>query len=335
MSDEPDPAGLDHRGPGSGEIRRVRVEDGQDGRLDRYLADAFGLSRTRVQGLLRDGNVRIAGRVPGKSERVEAGQVIEVRIPPPEVTEILAEDLPVDIVYEDEHLLVVDKPAGLVVHPAPGHRSGTLVNALLHHVRDLSGVGGRLRPGIVHRLDRDTSGLLVVAKTDRAHLTLSEELRRREIRRTYTAVSWGHLPDRKLRIEAPIARDPRNRKRMAVVEGGRRAVTHVEVLEIWVAAELLRVELETGRTHQIRVHLLHVGHPVAGDSVYGAGWDRGMDGKGRRWAREFLALLPRQFLHASGLSFSHPVDGRQLTFESAVPPDLAGALAWAQTLAIG
>ncbi len=320
---------------GDAEVRAVRVEDGAGGRLDRYLADAFGLSRSRVQALLADGAVRIEGRVPGKSDPVVSGQVIEVRIPPPEVTEIVPEDIPVEVVYEDPHLLVVDKPAGMVVHPAPGHRSGTLVNALLHHVRDLSGVGGRLRPGIVHRLDRDTSGLLVVAKTDRAHLGLSEELRLRQVRRSYTAASWGHFSERKIRIDAPIGRDPRDRKRMCVLEGGRRAVTHVEVVEIWVAAELLRIQLETGRTHQIRVHLLHLGHPVAGDSVYGAGWDRGMDGKGRRWAREFLARLPRQFLHASELSFSHPVDGRQLTFESALPPDLAEALDWARNLAIG
>ena len=315
------------------DVREIVVREGDSGRIDLFLSSALSLSRSRVQSLIADGHVEIEGRPPGKSHPVTPGERIRVRVPPPEPTEIAAEDLPLEIVYEDTDLLVVDKAAGMVVHPAPGHRSGTLVNALLHHVRDLSGVGGRLRPGIVHRLDRDTSGLLVVAKSDRAHVALSDAIRERRVRRVYTAVSWGHFPTRTARIDAPIGRDPRDRKRMAVVEGGRPAVTHVEVVETLLAADLLRVELETGRTHQIRVHLLHVGHPVAGDSAYGAGWDRGISGQGRPWARAFLALLPRQFLHASELSFSHPVGGGDMRFTSELPPDLAGALDWARNRA--
>jgi len=225
---------------------------------------------------------------------------------------------------------VVDKPSGMVVHPAPGHRQGTLVNALLHHVRDLSGVGGRLRPGIVHRLDRDTSGLLVVAKSDAAHHGLADALRQRRVRRLYQALVWGHLSGSPLTIDAPIARDPRNRKRMTVLEGGRRAVTRVRIRERWPAAELLDVALKTGRTHQIRVHLAHIGHPVVGDEVYGAGWERGMSGPERGWARELARRAPRQFLHAAELAFDHPLTGRRMRFRAPLPPDLAEVAEWAR-----
>ncbi|MCA9736786.1 MAG: RluA family pseudouridine synthase [Gemmatimonadota bacterium] len=310
---------------------RLEVGEGDRGRLDRFVADRLGLSRTRVARLAEEGRVRVDGRAVRKSEAVEPGQVIEVDVPPPEPVDIPAEDLPLHVVHEDAELLVVDKPAGMVVHPAPGHRTGTLVNALLFHVRDLSGVGGRLRPGIVHRLDRDTSGLLLVAKTDRAHLALSEQLRRREIKRLYLAASWGHLPEDRLTVEAPIGRDPRDRKRMAVVEGGRAARTLIRVRERWPSGELLDVRLSTGRTHQIRVHLLHLGHPVIGDSLYGAGWERGIAGPDRRWARELLARVPRQFLHARALSFAHPLSGEHLHFRIPPPPDLAAALAYART----
>jgi 23S rRNA pseudouridine1911/1915/1917 synthase len=240
------------------------------------------------------------------------------------------EDIPLEIVHEDPDIVVVNKAAGMVVHPAPGHPTGTLVNALLHHVQDLSGIGGELRPGIVHRLDRDTSGLLVVAKHDAAHQALSEALRKRKVRRLYRALSWGHLDETPLRIEAPIGRDPRDRKKMAVREDGRRAVSHVRVRERWRAADLVDVALETGRTHQIRVHLAHLGHPVAGDTTYGEGRERGMSGEARPWAEALAKRLPRQFLHARRLQFRHPGSGAVVTFEAPLPEELAAVVRWAR-----
>ncbi|MHB1194036.1 MAG: RluA family pseudouridine synthase [Longimicrobiales bacterium] len=307
----------------------LTVGPGQEGRLDRFLADRLDLSRTRVQALVAQGCVLVDGRVPRKSERVEEGSRVVVEIPPAEAVEMLPENLPLSIVYEDEHLLVVDKAAGMVVHPAPGHRGGTLVNALLFHVPDLAGVGGRLRPGIVHRLDRDTSGLLVVAKNDKAHVTLADALRRRRVKRLYRAACWGHLEESPITVDAPIGRDPRDRKRMAVVEGGRRAVTRARVRERWLRADLLDVALQTGRTHQIRVHLAHIGHPVVGDRVYGARWVRGMGGTALGWARELDHRTPRHFLHAAELVFDHPVTGERMRFRSPLPEDLAAAAAWA------
>lgn len=314
---------------------RVECTDGVEGRVDAVVAAHTELSRTRVQKLIASGEVTVNGEVVTKRTRVASGDVITVVVPPAEEVDLVAQDLPIEIVYEDASLAVVNKPASMVVHPAPGHPDGTLVNALMHHLTDLSGVGGRLRPGIVHRLDRDTSGLLVIAKTDRAHHALQDALRERAVSRIYTAVSWGHLGLDERTIEGPIGRHPNDRVRMAVVPSGKPAVTHVSVLERWPAAEMLRVQLETGRTHQIRVHLLHIGHPVAGDSVYGVGWYRGMSSTGQRWAKAFLAQLPRQFLHASELSFHHPETGEGLTFRSDLPSDLASSLAWARANATG
>jgi len=304
-------------------------------RLDRFVAARLELSRTRVQKLLDRGHVLVDGRPARKSEPLAAGARVSVRVPPPETVPMEPEDIPLRIVHEDADLVVVDKPAGLVVHPAPGHRSGTLVNALLWHVRDLSGVGGRLRPGIVHRLDRDTSGLMVVAKTDRAHLALQDALRRRRVRRRYLAAVWGHLREPEATIDAPIARDPRERKRMAVVEGGRPARTRIRVEERWARADLIRAALETGRTHQIRVHLRHLGHPVVGDSVYGAGWERGLGGESRAWVEELVRRTPRQFLHAAELAFEHPASGERMRFTAPLPPDLAAAAAWARGTGAG
>lgn len=309
--------------------RRRIVVDAPTGRLDAYLADRLpGLSRTRIAQLVAEGLVTVNGRVPRKSETPRVGDVVEVEIPPPEPSEILPEALPLDIVFQDRDLAVVNKAAGMVTHPAPGHRSGTLVNALLHNLSDLSGIGGVLRPGIVHRLDRDTSGLLIVAKHDRAHRRLAAQLKRREIRRIYLACCWGHVQDRQT-IDAPLGRSPGNRKRMAVVEGGRRAVTHFERLERWRAADLLRVHLETGRTHQIRVHLASIGHPVVGDATYGAGWARGISGPDRAWAQELARRLPRQFLHAAELEFRHPRTGEQMHLAAPLPADLARVAEWA------
>ncbi|MFW5951552.1 MAG: RluA family pseudouridine synthase [Gemmatimonadota bacterium] len=311
--------------------RRLEVaETGAGERLDAWVAARIPeLSRSRVAQLIADGRVRLNGAEARKSERLEPGDTVDVEVPDPAPSQLAAEDIPLDIVFEDEDLAVIDKPAGLVVHPAPGHRSGTLVNALLHHLDDLSGIGGVKRPGIVHRLDKDTSGLLIVAKHDRAHRRLSSALKRREIRRIYLAACWGHLAEDRLTVDAPVGRSQRNRKRMAVVETGRRAVTRFERVERWAAADLVRALLETGRTHQIRVHLAHIGHPVIGDPQYGAGGARGISGSGRVWARELERRVPRQFLHAHRLEFEHPRTGEPLAFEAPLPAPLADAAAWA------
>jgi 23S rRNA pseudouridine1911/1915/1917 synthase len=305
------------------------VGEGGEGRLDAVVARLLGLSRTRVQSLLDEGLVTVDGNEPKKSHRLRAGERVEVVVPAPEPLDVEPEDLPLDIVFEDADLLVVDKAAGMVVHAGPGHASGTLVNALLFAVDDLSGIGGRLRPGIVHRLDKDTSGLMVVAKNDATHQALSEALRRREIKRLYRAVTWGHFAEERFTVDAPIGRDPANRQRMAVVERGRRAVTRARVKARWEAADALEVALGTGRTHQIRVHLAHLGHPVVGDAVYGLGWHRGMSGAARAWARELNDRVTRQFLHAWGLAFRHPGTGEEMRFESPLPEALAAVERWA------
>ena len=312
-----------------GERHALTVEPGEEARLDRFVSERLELSRTRVQKLLMGGHITVDGRAGKKSELVEAGGVIEVLVPPAASVDIVAEDLPLDVVYEDDALLVVNKAAGMVVHPAPGHHSGTLVNALLWHIPDIAGVGGRARPGIVHRLDRETSGLLVVAKTDQAHQALSDALRARAVKRFYLAAAWGHLAESPLTIDAPIGRDPRDRKRMAIVEDGRQATTRVEVYERWLRADLLRVALRTGRTHQIRVHLEHIGHPVIGDATYGVGWERGLGGPTRRWVDELSRRIKRQFLHAAELVFDHPVTSETLHFEAPLPHDLRMIADWA------
>lgn len=317
--------------------RRIRVVDeaGAGERLDRWLSGVTELSRNRVAALIREERVSLNGELPRKSEILSEGDRVEVDIPEPRPASAEAQEIPLDIVYEDEHLVVVNKAAGMVVHPSPGHPDGTLVNALLHHVTDLSGIGGTLRPGIVHRLDRDTSGLLVVAKDDDTHRALSAALRKRRVRRLYMAAAWGHLAESHLRVDAPIGRDPHERKRMAVVEGGRRAVTHLRVRERWNTAELLDVGLETGRTHQIRVHLAHLGHPVVADETYGVGWERGMGGRHRGWARELARRTSRQFLHAARLGFEHPATGRMMKLSAPLPPELADVALWARETTAG
>lgn len=313
------------------ERRHFRVPDESEGeRLDRWLSERVELSRTRIAGLIDEGEVLLNGARPRKAEPLAPGDRIELTVPEPREIEAEPQDLPLEVVFEDTHLLVVNKTAGMVVHPAPGHADGTLVNALLHHVRDLSGIGGRLRPGIVHRLDRDTSGLLVVAKDDQSHRALSDALSRRKVRRLYRALSWGHLPDSPRTIDAPLGRDPSDRTKRAVVADGQRAVTHVRVRERLPAAELLDVALESGRTHQIRVHLAHLGHPVVADETYGAGWERGMSGPARSWARELARRTPRQFLHARRLAFRHPVTDELLDFRIPLPEELADVLTWAR-----
>ena len=307
------------------------VRETEVGRVDRILADRLGMSRTRIQKLLLEGLVSVNGEPARKSLVVAIGDELEVVVPPVELVNMIAEEIPLNIVHEDDALVVVDKPAGMVVHPAPGHRSGTMVNALLYHISDLSGVGGRLRPGIVHRLDRDTSGLLVVAKTDQAHHFLSDALRERQVKRIYRAVIWGHLSTNMMTINASLGRDSKDRKRMAVREDGRIAISHLRVREQWARADFLDVRLQTGRTHQIRVHLAHIGHPIVADPVYGVGWERGMGGAQRAWARELARRVPRQFLHAAELSFEHPVTGIEMHFEADLPDDLSSVVAWARS----
>ncbi len=300
-------------------------------RLDRYIAAHVpGLSRSRIEQLLVGGHILLNGRVPKKSEIPVADDTIVVTIPQAAPSSVDAEDIPLTIVYEDADMAVIDKPAGLVVHPAPGHRGGTLVNALLHHLKDLSGIGGVMRPGIVHRLDKDTSGLLLIAKNDDAHRALSAALKRRDIKRIYHVAIWGHLRQDTMTVDAPIARSHNERQRMAVLADGRRAVTHFKRISIWPAAELLRAELDTGRTHQIRVHLAHIGHPVVGDTVYGIGASKGMSGPAQSWARSLARQVDRQFLHAVELSLEHPRTGAPLTFSSPLPPDLARVAEWAE-----
>jgi 23S rRNA pseudouridine1911/1915/1917 synthase len=307
------------------------------GRLDKALAAAApGFSRSRLAALIAEGAVRRAdgGEVTDPALKVKPGERFVIAPPPPAPAAPEPEAIPLDIVIEDAALIVVDKPAGLAVHPAPGAERGTLVAALLHHCGDtLSGIGGVARPGIVHRLDKETTGLLVVAKTDAAHAALAAQFAARETERRYLAATWGapdradprlagleavsFAPDGALTIDAPIARHPRDRKRMAVVAGGRRAVTHLRLLERFGPAErphaaLVACRLETGRTHQIRVHLAHIGHPLIGDPVYGR----------PRAAPDCARAFTRQALHAESLGFTHP-DGRRLRFERPPPEDFA------------
>jgi 23S rRNA pseudouridine1911/1915/1917 synthase len=272
----------------------------------------------------------VNGRPCRASLKLRAGDTIAVEIPERHDPAVPGpEPIPLAIVFEDDHVLVVDKPAGLVVHPGAGVEHGTLVNALLHHAPGIAGVGGAARPGIVHRLDRDTSGLLVVAKTERAHRRLVEALRRRDVRRGYVAIVWGDPRAEGGAIDAPIARDPRERRRMAVVpRGGRPAVTHWRVAERFGLATRLDVRLETGRTHQIRVHLAHARHPVLGDPRYG-GRDKkqlSLAEPQRSLAAELLRGLSRQALHAAELEFAHPETGERRTFTSPLPADLARTL---------
>ncbi len=307
---------------GDGLAYTLEVPDVAAGRrLDKFLAESLpDLSRTQIQRLIDEGQVeRARGRVTAR-DRVRSGERIRLHVPPPKPTDLVPEDIPLDIVYEDDALIVVNKPAGMVVHPAPGHEHGTLVNALLHHCRSLSAIGGEERPGIVHRLDKDTSGLMLVAKHDRSHRHLSDQLRHRTLSRRYVALVQGRLPAAQGTIDAPIGRHPQHRQKMAVVENGRNARTHYEVLENWGALSWLQMSLETGRTHQIRVHLAHISRPVIGDPVYGT---RAVSLPRHPALERWLRAFPRQALHARELRVEHPETGETMTFAAALPEDLA------------
>jgi 23S rRNA pseudouridine1911/1915/1917 synthase len=316
----------------------VAVEEG--GRIDRVLAARIpSLSRSRLKALILDGQVTTGGRtILDPASPVKSGDTVSVNLPAPEEATPRGEDIPLAIVYEDDALIVIDKPKGLVVHPSAGHASGTLVNALIAHCGDsLSGIGGVKRPGIVHRLDKDTTGLLVVAKNDKAHRALSKQFadhgREGPLERGYLAFVWG-APDRpKGTIDAPLDRHPHSREKRTVREGGREAITHWQLLETFggqdssnkdgkPVASLIACTLETGRTHQIRVHLAHIGHPILGDATYGTGFKTKATLLPEA-AREALGGLGRQALHAYLLGVEHPETGEFMEFKSALPPDLA------------
>ena len=275
-------------------IRLRASEESKNQRLDAFLASSLdGLTRSQATRLIESGEVAVNGRAVSKSYKLAGGEDIAVTLPEPEPVEAVPQDIPLDVVYEDADVIVVNKPSGMVVHPAPGHPDGTLVNALLYHCAGtLSGVGGALRPGIVHRIDRDTSGLIIAAKNDAAHQYLSAQLADHTLARTYECIVVGKLREDRGTVNAPIARHPTDRKRMAVVAGGREAVTHWEVIARYPGYTHVRCRLETGRTHQIRVHMAYIGHPILGDTVYGA--------------KKEVPGLTGQCLHAVGLRFLHP-----------------------------
>jgi 23S rRNA pseudouridine1911/1915/1917 synthase len=299
-------------------------DEGDDLRLDRFLASSLALSRSQLQRLIKGGHVRVAGRAAKANQAVKPGQEISIEVPELIDAAPAPADLPLPIVYQDKDLIVVDKPAGMVVHPAAGHESGTMVNALLHHVDDLSGIGGEKRPGIVHRLDKGTSGLMVVAKHDRSHEELARQFAQREVEKEYLALAWGEVMAGR-RIDAPIGRDPSNRKKMASesarVRRTRAAVTRIVRAEHFGRVlTLVQVAIHTGRTHQIRVHLSAIGHPIVGDALYG-GMHRRVPGDIRA-----VAHLDRPFLHSARLMFTHPEDGRRMEFLSPMPADLQKVL---------
>ena len=298
----------------------------QGARADRFLADAIGsLSRSRVKALMESGHASVDGApLTDPAAAVRPGSAYRLIVPPPVPATPLPQNIALDILFEDADLIVLNKPAGLVVHPAPGNADGTLVNALLHHADDLSGIGGEARPGIVHRLDKETSGIMVVAKSQRAHAALSEAFATRDLDREYLALCWGLPAAMEGEIEGDIGRHPTDRKRMAVVtRNGKHALTRYRVERAFgTAAALLRLKLETGRTHQIRVHLAHINHPVMGDPVYLRRIPPAAAGLAKS-AREAALAFPRQALHATSLGFRHPTSGRDLAFSAPPPPDMA------------
>ena len=313
------------------------VQKNESGRLDVYLADRLsGRSRSGIQKLINGGHVLVNSRTHRPGHQVQPGDRVSVYIPAPEPADIAAEQIPLDILYEDNQIIVVNKAKGMTVHPAPGSKHGTLVNAILAHSSDLSGIGGVQRPGIVHRLDKDTSGLLVVAKTDAAHSSLQAQIRSRTADRRYLALVWGAAKFNEAVVDAPIGRHPTDRQKMSVIRdtdrySARKAVTHLKVLDRYNHFTLLEAKLDTGRTHQIRVHCSFIGHPVVGDPTYG-GKKRTLPASyGKIERRELTGLiddLRGQALHALSLSFDHPTTNQRLSFEAPVPPDMNALINW-------
>ena len=299
------------------------VEKDNSARLDAYIAENFDMSRSAAAKLCESGLVTVNGRVAEKKYKVAPGDLIDLTLPEPEPLDALPENIPLDIVYEDDYIIVINKPSGMVVHPAPGNYSGTLVNALLYHCRDsLSGIGGVTRPGIVHRIDKDTSGLLVVAKCDKAHAALSEELKYHGIEREYRALVVGGFSEDSGTVDYPIGRHPVDRKKMAVIRDGggssREAVTHYEVLERFGNISYLALKLETGRTHQIRVHMSYTGHALLGDEVYAK--------NKTQFEIKHPSLFDGQALHAKKLTLTHPESGERMVFECPLPQNFERAL---------
>ena len=291
--------------------KRVFVCDRPGERLDRFLADRCAdLSRTRIKRLIADGEVTVEGATSNAGFRLKSGQSVTIRAPDPVPSHVLPQNIPIDVVYEDDHLLVVDKPAGMPAHPGVGHPDSTLLNAVLGISPEIASVGGTLRPGLVHRLDKDTSGLMVVAKTDNAHRSLAGQLKSRTMDKGYLALVVGRLDPAEAIIEAPIGRDPNDRKKMAIIEDGREASTRYRTIAPLRGCTYVDVRPKTGRTHQIRVHFASIGHPVFGDATYGFADPR----------------LARQFLHAASLEFEHPATGKRVGFESPLPDDLQAVL---------
>ena len=282
-------------------------------RLDAFLSADGALTRSQAARLIAEGRVRVNGKPAAKSARLSGGETVTVDVPQLRETALPPQNIPLDVVYEDDDVIVVNKPTGLVVHPAPGHPDGTLVNALLHHCGDsLSGIGGEKRPGIVHRIDRDTSGLIIAAKNDAAHLALSAQLKDHSLSRTYECLVTGNMKQDSGTVDAPIGRSSADRKKMAVVPTGRRAVTHWEVVARYPGVTHLRCRLETGRTHQIRVHMAYIGHPILGDTVYGT--------------KKPVPGLTGQCLHATGLRFVHPRTGEPVELHCPLPPEFTAML---------
>jgi len=290
-------------------------------RIDKHVSDTFGndYSRSQVQQWIKDGYVAVNGTVVKANYRLAAGDQVQVAVPETTEVDIAAEAIPLDIVYEDSDVIVVNKARGMVVHPAPGHSSGTLVNALMHHCKDLSGINGVMRPGIVHRIDKDTSGLLMAAKNDRAHASLAAQLKAHTVERKYIAVVHGLVSHQQGTIDAPIGRDAKDRKMFAVTDkNSKTAVTHFAVLERFQQHTLVELKLETGRTHQIRVHMKYIGHPLVGDPMYGPGKNK-------------TKFIEGQALHAESLGFEHPRTGEWLQFAAPLPADMQDLLAVLRT----
>ncbi|MDA0263667.1 MAG: RluA family pseudouridine synthase [Chloroflexi bacterium] len=291
-------------------VHRFEVSKGES-RLDQYLVGLdTGLTRSQLQRLIADGQALVNGTPAKPSYKVRSGDQVTLSVPPPRPAGVVAQDIPVNVVYQDQYLVVIDKPAGLAVHPGPGHPDSTLVNALLAMCPDIKGIGGEIRPGIVHRLDKDTSGLMMVAKTHEAHTDLSAQIKARRVTKGYLGLVEGKPTPSNGKVDAPIGRHPRRRTRMAVVVGGKEARTSYTVRESFREHSLLELYLETGRTHQIRVHMAHIGHPLVGDTTYG----------------KASPLVDRHFLHAFHLGFNHPLSGEPLEFRSSLPPDLLPAI---------
>lgn len=293
----------------------VAAEDNKQ-RLDKYVTESIegDVSRSQIQLWIEQGHVTVNGRTVKANYKLSAGEQVEVRVPQPESVDIVAEDIPLEIVYEDADVIVVNKPRGMVVHPAVGHSSGTLVNALMFHCKDLSGINGELRPGIVHRIDKDTSGLLMAAKNDKAHASLSAQLKDHSVSRIYNALVRGNIAHTHGTVEAHLARDPHDRKMYTVVQaGGKHAITHFNVIERFGDYALLELKLETGRTHQIRAHMKFIGHPLVGDPMYGRSGGIKMQG---------------QALHAASLGFTHPTTGERLEFSAPLPADMEELLTY-------